>query len=82
MNVRKTKNGWVVEVAHRAHGMLEQGGVVGREELYKRETLERVGIDYNDDPQGMYNDSSTNIEALLHNVERPDKVLKAGEAIE
>lgn len=80
MNVRQTKSGWVVEVINRVNGMLEQGGVVGREELYKRETLAKVGIDYNDDPRGMYNDLATNLEALLHN-ERPDRVLKKGAVI-
>lgn len=82
MDVRKTKSGWVVEVTNAVHGMLEAGGISGREELYKRETLKACGLDYGDDPHGQdVCDHATNIEWLRHCVEA-DKVLKAGHIIQ
>ena len=80
--VRKTKAGWVHEITNTVHGMLEQGGVSGREELYKRETLTKHGIDYDADPDG-YDvcEHVTNIEWLDHSV-GCDRVLKAGHIIQ
>lgn len=80
MNVRKTKSGWVVEITNTVHGVLEQGGVAGKEVLYKTDTLESVGIDYNADPEGDYNGMVTNLDALVNNA-IPDKILKAGHEI-
>ena len=81
MEVRKTNSGWVVEVTNRACGMLYQGGVVGRVELYKRKTLPAIGIDYNADPEANYNAFASNIEVLVERA-RPDRVLKAGRTIQ
>ena len=77
MHVRKTKSGWVVEIHSAAYGMAEIDGVTGREELYKRATLASVGIGYDDDPAGMYNEFVTNLEALRYWA-APDRLLKRG----
>ncbi len=81
MEIRKTKSGWVFEITNRSYGMLEQGGICGREVLYKRETLEKLGIDYNDDPDGNWNEFVSNAEYLYHTTE-PDKVIKKGHRIQ
>jgi|AACY02.16.fsa_nt_gi hypothetical protein len=80
--VRKTKTGWVLEIANTVYGMLEQGGISGREELYKRETLAKYGIDYDTDPAG-YDvcEHVTNVDWLRRSV-GCDKVLKAGHIIQ
>lgn len=77
--VRKTKTGWVVEITSTRYGCLEQGGVCGREVLYKTETLNEHGINYDDDPDELDAGTSTK-EWLLGNI-NPDKVLKAGHII-
>jgi len=79
--VRKTKTGWVHEITSRTHGMLQQGGVCGREELYKQATLKKHGLDFDSDPAA-YDlcDHLTNIEWLSECV-GCDKVLKAGTPI-
>lgn len=82
MDVRKTKSGWVVEITNRVHGMLEQGGICGKEVLYKRGTLKRCGIDYESDPESPINEHGTTaVDWLLNRVE-PDRVLKAGHIIQ
>ena len=82
MSTRKTKNGWIVETTNTVNGMLEQGGVCGREVLYKTETLERHGIAYDADPDDWdVCDSASNEEWLSHEV-NPDRIIKAGNIIE
>jgi hypothetical protein len=82
MNVRKTRAGWVVEITHERGGCLEQGGICGREELYTRETLQRLGIDYDADPHADAPGCSwaTNLQYLRNAVEC-DHVLRRGEQI-
>ena len=53
MSTRKTTAGWVIETTNRVYGMLEQGGVCGREVLYTRDQIERAGFRYEDDPDGI-----------------------------
>jgi len=84
MSVRKTRAGWIVETTHMHDGCLEQGGVCGREELYNRATLARLGIDYDVDPQesvGCIDESITN-EQYLEYAARPDKIIRTGAIIE
>jgi hypothetical protein len=61
---------------------LEQGGVSGREELYKRETLERLGIGYGDDPSSAWNDQGTTVLDYLEHCAHCDQVLKTGHKIQ
>lgn len=81
MDVRKTKAGWVIEVTHMRDGCLEQGGICGREELYKRATLAKGGIDYDADPQAIQDGYDATPEQRLRHSAQPDRVLKAGEVI-
>ena len=84
MRVRKTRRGWVVEITNTVHGCLEQGGVCGREELYTRETLAGLGIDYDADPAASvgFNDPGVSyLDYLVHSV-RCDRVLRVGHVIE
>lgn len=82
MEVRKTKSGWVVAVTNTCYGMLEQGGIIGREDLYKTETLERLGLRYDSDPAARdLTPIATNLEMLLHHCS-PNRVLKAGHKIQ
>lgn len=83
MIVRKTRNGWVVEITNSINDMLEQGGICGGEVLFYRRTLKALGIDYNADPEacaGCVDPSVTHLDYLLHCVD-PDRVLKAGHII-
>ena len=81
METTKTKRGWVIEITNERDGMLEQSGVCGRKVLYSMETLARLGIDCNADPEDDWNDFVTIEEYLVREV-APDKVLKKGTAIE
>ena len=81
MDIRKTKNGWVLEITNRVGDCLEQGGVCGREVLYSRDTLAKLGIDYDADPDNEFIPGATCAEYLHHQV-LPDRVLKAGVEIE
>jgi hypothetical protein len=69
-----------MEITDRHHGMLEQGGISGREVLYKTATLEELGISHNTDPCSMWNEHTT-VENYLYHCVKPDKVLKAGHLI-
>jgi len=80
--VRKTKSGWVHEITTRKYGMLMQGGITGREELYKRETLAKHGIPFDADPDAFdICPVATTIEWLSETV-GCDKVLKSGHRIQ
>ena len=81
MDVRKTAAGWVLEITNRRDDCLEQGGVCGREVLYSRKTLTRLGIDYDVDPDSDWGEGTTYAE-YLHRMVEPDKVLKKGVKIE
>ena len=81
MDVRKTRSGWVLEITNRIGDCLEQGGVCGREVLYSRETLAKLGIDYDADPESAWNEGATYAEYLRRMV-TPDRVLKAGVEIQ
>ncbi|NCC85765.1 MAG: hypothetical protein EOM03_16835 [Clostridia bacterium] len=81
METTKTERGWVIETTNELDGMLEQGGVCGRKVLYSMETLAKLGIDYNTDPDEDWNDFVTIEEYLVREV-APDKVLKKGTVIE
>lgn len=82
MTVRKTKAGWVAEITATENGMLVQGGICNREELYKRETPAKHGIDYDAEPDH-YDicDNAPNIEWLANQV-GCDKVLRKGYTVE
>lgn len=43
MNTKVAAKGWVVEITNMVHGMLEQGGVSGRKELWTWKALENIG---------------------------------------
>lgn len=80
----KTKSGWVIEITGSAYGCLEQGGVIARKVLYKKETIAKAGIDHNanpDDPAGCNDPSITNIDYLLHHAQC-DKVIRKGKRIQ
>ena len=82
VEVKKTKTGWTVRKTDMPHGCLAQGGVCGRRVLYTRATLASVGIDYDDDPGGRWNDDGvTAIEALMYHAD-PDRVLRKGVLIQ
>ena len=81
ITVTKTKAGWVLEINNEVNDCLEQGGFVGRRELYKKATLGACGIDYNDDPEGEYSPFTSNIQMLYRQVPC-DKVLNSGEIIQ
>ena len=82
MSTRKTTAGWVIETTNRVYGMLEQGGVCGREVLYTRDQIERAGFRYEDDPDGIADgEFSRRAEMLEHN-EQPAKVLRRGTKIQ
>ena len=81
METTKTERGWVIEITNEVDGMLEQGGVCGKRVLYSIETLAKLGIDSNADPEDDWNDFVTIEEYLVREV-APDKVLKKGTAIE
>jgi len=81
MNTTKAKRGWVIEITNEVDGMLEQGGACGKKVMYSIETLAKLGIDYNADPEDDWNDFVTIEEYLVREV-APDKVLKKGTAIE
>lgn len=81
MDVRKTKSGWVLDITSRRDDCLEAGGVCGRVVLYSRETLAKLGIDYDADPEGAWNEGATYAE-YLHRMVQPDRVLKAGVEIQ
>lgn len=81
METTKTERGWVVEITNEVDGMLEQGGVCGKKVMYSIETLAKLGIDCNADPEDDWNDFLTIEEYLVREVE-PDKVLKKGTVIE
>jgi len=83
ITVRKTKSGWVINTTNMVNGMLEQGGVSGREVLYKHATLCLMGIKFAESPFAPYSLDGviTNANALIEGI-RPDKVLKNGEVIQ
>lgn len=81
METTKTERGWVIEITNEIDGMLEQNGVCERKVLYLTETLARLGIDYNADPEDDWNDFVTFEEYLVREVS-PDRVLKKGTRIE
>lgn len=88
MVVRKTRNGWVLEITNRIHGCLEQGGVSGREVLITRKGLEKCNIDYNWDPDGKVGDFQTPLWAIALEFTRSEfagpyiKVLRRGHRID
>lgn len=87
MSIRKTKSGWVIEITNTCYGMLEQGGICGKEVLVKTTQLSQMGYNYNDDPQsdaGLV--MPTTIEDYLYQavITNPEgyKVLKKGRIIQ
>lgn len=81
METTKTERGWVIEITNEIDGMLEHGGVCGKKVMYSIETLAKLGIDCNADPEDDWNGFVTIEEYLVREV-APDKVLKKGTAIE
>lgn len=62
----KTRDGWILEITHTRHGCLEQGGRVGRRELYSRRDIEALGIDFDADPEAFFAPGVTNWQALRY----------------
>lgn len=81
METTKTERGWVIEITNEVDGMLEHGGVCGKRVLYSMETLAKLGIGYDANPDDDWNDFVT-IEEYLAREVAPDRVLKKGTAIE
>lgn len=77
----KTKRGWVVETTNMRQGMLESGGRSERKVLYARETLDGLGVNYEDDPSSPWNEEYDIQTMLAHGVE-PDRVLRHGHEIQ
>ena len=59
MEIRKTRKGWVVERTNTIYGMLEQGGVCGREILVPTSVLEKLGVGYDADPMERWSNWET-----------------------
>jgi len=82
INTVKTKSGWVLEYDGRNNdGCMVQGAIAGRRVLVKAESLKSLGLNYEDDPEGNFNEVTSNIEAIQHAISleriRP-KVLARG----
>jgi hypothetical protein len=43
MNAKVTTKGWLIDITNTVHGMLEQGGVSGRRELWTWDALIDIG---------------------------------------
>ena len=81
--VRKTQSGWVIEsTGYDPHyNALIQGALRDHEVLYKKETLENHGINYNDDPAAAWNEHINNTQYLTESVQ-PDRILKTGQRVQ
>lgn len=78
----KKEKGWIVEITSTVNDCLEQGGICGRKELYKNETLKKAGIDpVMDDPEDYWNDFIQIEDYLVEQIEC-DKVLRRGTIIQ
>ena len=81
LTVRKTRAGWNVEyTARKGEYCLEVGGICGRVVLYKKATLERIGLNYDADPLGHSLGAHVS-DIFVLGAETPDRVLKAGTRI-
>ena len=81
IKTEKTQQGWVMEISTNLSRseMYKQYGVIGEKVLYTKETLEKLGIDYNADPGKRQSIRLVRtIEETLVEEIVPDKVLKKG----
>lgn len=81
IKTKKTQQGWVMEISTNLSRseMYKQYGVIGEKVLYTKETLEKLGIDYNADPGKRQSIRLVRtIEETLVEEIVPDKVLKKG----
>jgi hypothetical protein len=51
MKAKVSDKGWVVEITNTVYGMLEQGGICGRVELWTWDALKSIGLQRSDTPE-------------------------------
>jgi hypothetical protein len=80
---KMTSKGWTLTTTHRAHGALEQGGVVGRVEMVTFDQLIKLGIDPSTGPDGRHNDGMTNEDRVRAAIKdgMPTRVIRRGTII-
>ena len=82
MTTRQTAAGWVIDTTNTVHGMLEQGGICGREVLYSRAQLAEAGIAYDSDPDADYTGNGVSAAEWLIHCVSPARVLRRGQRIQ